>query len=122
MPVYIAAAAQLLVYLWAVPVHLAFCVHLGDDSRLGVGFAVFDPGAALRQAWRGTPKRRDGNAPDWRDVLRMMTRLRLSRAMLRGRLGLGDAALTAVACGGLAAAARGLFLNQAISARENFSG
>ena len=108
MPVYIAAAAQALVYLWSVPVYLAFRVSDRRGLRFGAGISAFAVRGARARCRRrllsGASPR--GNGPDARFALRVLANLRLSSARLRGRIGLGDAALTAMACGAASALAR----------------
>ena len=109
MLVYLIALFQALMYLAAVPVCAAFCLSAGDGVRLGVGVSVFERRFALRRARRfdafppKKPKRRGGKRA-W-GVLRNLRGLGVG---LRGRLCLGDAAATALACGALRALAAAL--------------
>ena len=108
MLVYAVAAVQLLVYLWAIPIHLAIRVDGGGGLRFGAGLSAFDRRAAgLRAARRLSQHDRQSNA-DFGRILRIIRRLTVNRLILEGRLGTGDAALTALACGALTALARGV--------------
>ncbi len=113
MPVYLVALVDALAYLGAVPVCLAFCAEGGAVPRFGVGLAAFDEAAALRRARRDMARpsprarrRKVGSPLVWR----ILKNLRPDRFALWGRLGLGDAAATALACGALRALAAALGL------------
>ena len=108
MPVYIAAALQALIYLWAVPIHLAFRVDGANGLRFGVGLAAFDRSLAARRSKVQTAARSKSEAGgrDKRLALKALMNMKLSSASLTGRLGLGDAALTALGCGTLTILAR----------------
>ena len=103
------AAAQALFYLCAIPVHAAVRLdggEAGPDGELlsvGAGVSAFDRNAARLRARRKLerPKRKRGGGPDARDATRVLRRLRLTRASLRGTVGLGDAAASALAAGAL---------------------
>ena len=103
MLVYIVAIAQSLGYLLSVPVCGAFWLSAGDGLRFGTGLGAFQRRFALRRARRAglrakrRPKRRKKGGPAW--TLRTLARLRGAGLTLRGSLGLGDAAATAVTCG-----------------------
>lgn len=101
MLILLVALAQSLFYLASVPVCAAFCLSARGGLRLGVGVSIFERRFALRRARRldtldKKPKKR-GDARIWR----LLRRLRGMGLGLRGRLGLGDAAATALACGAL---------------------
>ena len=105
MLVYLFAALQALAYLVAVPVCAAFWLSAEDGLRFGVGLSAFERRFALRRARRNGLRRRPalkarrgGNMQRAWSVLR---RLRGASVRLEGRLGLGDAAATALACGAL---------------------
>ena len=102
MLVYIVFLLESLVYLAAVPVCAAFCVSSDHGLRSGAGIGVFRSRGALRRARRamlsGRRRRRRGGH---RWALSLARRLRLSRFCLRGQIGLGDAAATALASGAL---------------------
>lgn len=104
MPVYLTALIEALVYLGAVPVCAAFCLGTGDRPCLGVGISLFSPGAALRAA-RKRPLRAKPSGPKigLPRLWRALRRLRMDTVVLEGRLCLGDAAATAMACGALTA-------------------
>lgn len=108
MPV-VVAVLQSLVYLWAVPVCVAFRLSTRGDLRFGVGVSAFRRRAALRRA-KAKPltlrRRRRGKGE--RLLWRAIRRLRGADIRLRGRISLGDAAATATACGALRALAAAL--------------
>ena len=112
MIVYLAAAAQALVYLAAVPLHLAVCLRTRDGLRYGVGFSAFErrfaQRAALRRLARGARRKAKPGKPPVRPPSGMLRRLRPEGILLRGRLCLGDAAATALACGALRSLEAGL--------------
>ena len=100
MPILLTAIIETLVYLAAIPVNGAFVLSTSDGLRYGVGVGVFGPRPALRRARRCRPvkkRRGQGGAKYARRLLRG------ARIRVRGRLGLGDAAATALACGALGA-------------------
>lgn len=101
MLVYIVAAGEALFYLASVPLCAAFYLSLGDGLRFGSGLGAFERRFALRRARRngGAGKGRGGGRLAWR----VLGRLRGMGVSLRGSLGLGDAAATALACGALRA-------------------
>ena len=104
MIVGLVALMDALFYLLAVPVHLA--VRL-DGLRTGAGLSVFERRAARRRAERKLKiGSGGGKGPDPRRVLRVLSRLRIDRAELTGRVALGDAAATALMCGALNGLAR----------------
>ncbi len=102
------ALVDALAYLGAVPVCLAFCAEGGAVPRFGVGLSAFDEAAALRRALRELARpspRRRRNQKTSPLVWRILKDLRPDRFALWGRVGLGDAAATALACGALRALA-----------------
>lgn len=110
MAVILCAAAAALIYLWNVPLCLALVVLWRDGPQAGAALMPFDAAAARRRAARavkrvGRKKRRGGT--NARAALRIL-RLSRARISLAGRLCLGDAAATALACGGLNALGRAL--------------
>lgn len=100
MLVYIVAVMESLFYLLAVPVHL--CLAL-DGGRVGAGIAAFDPVAALKRSRRRLESSGEdsGEGPGFRQVWAVLRRLRFDSLELTGQVSLGDAAATAMACGGL---------------------
>ncbi len=114
MIVYIVAAAQALVYLGAVPLHLAFCLRTRDGLRFGAGISAFVRRAARRRAQRAArrgelklPKLKKGaSPPGW--LMPCLRCLRLESVRVQGSLGMGEAAATALACGGVRALGRAL--------------
>ena len=107
MLIYIVAAVEALAYLSAVPVCAAFSLSTEGGLRFGVGLGAFERRFALRRARRASvsadkkPRRRGRGDP--KRLWQMVSRLRGADIRLSGRLGLGDAAATAVACGALGA-------------------
>ena len=102
--VYLVFLIDSLLYLAAVPVCAAFCVSSADGLRAGAGVGVFVSRGAWARARRAMAgARRRGRRGDYRRALGLARRLRLSRFSLRGRLGLGDAAATALAGGAVTA-------------------
>lgn len=106
MMVYVVALLDALIYLSAVPVCAAFCLNLRDGLRAGAGVGAFQSRGALRRARRqmarGGPVSIGPNIGPGA-ALRFVRGLRVDRVSLQGRLGLGDAAATALACGALTA-------------------
>ena len=111
------AILDALIYLAEVPICLAFCIGGALPPRFGAGVCAFDEGAALRRAQRDMA-RTAPHKPPRRGELSLLWRtlktLRPDRFMLRGVVGLGDAAATALACGALRALAAAL----GVKARE----
>ena len=107
MLVYIIAILEALAYVGAVPVWVAFCLSTEGGLRAGTGVGVFERRFALRKAREASrsPIAKEGRSRkgDLRRTLAVLKRLRNAGIRLRGRLGLGDAAATAVACGALQA-------------------
>lgn len=103
----IVAALEALYYLMSVPIHLA--VRL-NGARVGSGLSAFDRRGALRRARAALESGRKPNqkAPKARRALKVLLRLRIDRAELAGRVALGDAAATALLCGGITGLARTL--------------
>lgn len=105
MLVLLVAVAEALGYLSAVPLCGVFFFSTRDGLRFGVGLGAFEARHALRRARRDslrprrkTKKRDRASAAR---ALRLLWRLRGAGFSLRGSLGLGDAAATALACGAL---------------------
>lgn len=103
MPILLAAIIETLIYLAAIPVSGAFVLSTANGLRYGVGVGVFGLRGALRRARRYRAGGKGGPGLSW-DVVR---RLRGARIRVRGALGLGDAASTALACGALRALGAG---------------
>ena len=100
MPIILTAILETLIYLLSVPICGAFTLSMAQGVRFGVGVSAFRLGAALRRARAGKPvKKRRSRGGAWR----ILRRLRGARIRVVGRLGLGDAAQTALACGTLRA-------------------
>ena len=105
MPIYLVAAMQSLLYLASVPVCVTFCVSGEGGLKAGAGAGAFNARRALRRARRAMMKSgpRVKNRVPVKALLRLVMRLRFERVSVKGRLGLSDAAATALACGGLTA-------------------
>jgi len=104
------AAGTALFYLSAVPVHLAFALRAGENGGFGAGVSVFEGRFALSAAERNMgkqKKRPQQKLPVNRTVLKsvlksarhILRHARLEAFSARGTISLGDAALTALACG-----------------------
>lgn len=104
------AALDALIYLYHLPLHLAFCLAWRDGLRTGSGLAPMSAGAAMAKAVRamGGEKGPRGRGPLRRLARELLGRTRIDAANLTGRLSLGDAAATALACGALEALGSGL--------------
>lgn len=107
MLVYAVALAQALAYLGAVPLYLALRLRAGDGFKWGVGFSAFERRFALRNLKPRAAKKRGAKIKP-RLAWDFARRLRVERVSVRGRLSLGDAAATAMACGALRALSGGL--------------
>ena len=103
MPVMIVAVVETLLYLLAVPFYWVFTLSAREGVRFGAGVSAFALRGAARRARRYRAVGKGGLGLSW-DVLR---RLRGARIRVRGRLGLGDAGTTALACGALRALGAG---------------
>ena len=104
MPILLTVVDETLLYLLSIPLNAAFTLNTAGGVRWGVGFSAFGAGAALRRArlCRPVKKRRGRGGAKYAGRL-----LRGARIRVRGRLGLGDAAATALVCGALRAAGGG---------------
>ena len=100
MIVYMVALADALFCLRAVPLCLAFRLDYGEGLTGGVGAALFDANAARRKALAPRKPRRSGGRVSFRQLWPMLRRLRVEAVSIRGSLSLGDAAATALLCGG----------------------
>ena len=96
---------QSLLYLASVPVCVTFCVSGEGGLKAGAGAGAFNARRALRRARQAMMKSgpRVKNRVPVKALLRLVMRLRFERVSVKGRLGLSDAAATALACGGLTA-------------------
>ena len=95
MIVFFVAILESVFYLCAIPVKLS--VRL-DDFRAGSQLSVF--GARLNSG--------KGKGPNAMRVIRIIRHIRFERLEARGRVCLGDAAATALLCGGMTAALNAL--------------
>ncbi len=96
------AFVEALFYLMCVPVHLALLLDDRGGLRVGAGVSAFVRRRARRRALRNlgsSGQRRGGMTPE--RAWAVLRRLRFERVELAGRLSLGDAAATSLACGWL---------------------
>lgn len=103
--------AVALFYVGAIPVKLAFHLHLGEEFRFGIGVSIFEERFARNLALRreSMPKKlpaflkKLNLSTALRSALRaarhMLAHTRLDFFQLHGSLGTHDAALTALVCG-----------------------
>ena len=114
MIVYWVAAAELLFYLSAVPLRMAFYLRAGNELRFGAGVGAFERRFARRRAWSHLMSPQTRRSGKWRPKARhipalfhlawqFIRHLHIDQLSLQGRLSLGDAANTALLCGGLQA-------------------
>lgn len=98
------AAAVTLFYLSAIPVHIAFRISIGADSRFSVGISLFEPHFALRHTVRPNLKARrlknEHPLDKLKSALSALKRLKPECIRLGGVFGSDSAALTALVCGG----------------------
>lgn len=106
----IIAAALMLFYLCAVPVHIAFRIRLGADNRFALSVSLFEPRFALRKVRQETsrfkPPKLSGSAKpsDILGIIRAAVRhARPDNLSVHGIFGSNDAASTALVCGCAAA-------------------
>ena len=119
MAVPLTAALVALIYLCAVPWRLALCLRLGPDGvRFGVGAAPFEARFARARALSRRDRRRPSTArrglspgaalrAAWRAAAFALRRVRFG-VDAEGEFGAGDAAVTALVCGGAMALERAL--------------
>lgn len=127
MIVYLIAVLESLAYLAAVPVCAVFCVSGEGGLKAGAGVGAFRARGALRRARRAMAggRRRRRQRGEVKRALALLRRLKLTRISLRGQLGLGDAAATALLSGALtalAAALRGRTKRLDLRLSPDFSG
>ena len=103
MAVSVVAGVQLMVYLLSLPVYFTF---RADNLRIRARLSAFQPSRPRRIT--AVKPANASKSPLLRSVWHFLRALRPTRIALQGTLRLPDAALTALACGGLCAAARGL--------------
>ena len=113
MLVYLIAALEAAFYLMAVPLNAALRFESRGGPHWGLGLSAFAPGRAARQAGRRlrllkSRKRRGLSREKLRLVTGFLRALKPEEARLTGRVSLGDAAATALFCGGLNALGQGL--------------
>ena len=119
------AFIEALFYLMCVPVHLALLLDDRGGLRLGAGVSAFVRHRARRRALRDlAASGRKGNGRTPERAWAVLRRLRLERLELAGRLSLGDAAATCLACGmltGLACALKSRAGSMRADVRPDFS-
>ena len=97
---------QSLLYLASIPVCVAFCASDEGGLKAGTGAGAFSARRAMLRARRdmaGLPAHSKRPRIPAKPLLRLLMRTRFERVRLKGRLGLSDAAATALACGGIMA-------------------
>ena len=111
LTVYLAAALTFGFYLSAVPVKFALILRVAAKPGFGAGTAIFEGRYALRKArrrangkkkhlpWGSIGKRLEKGAAALRIARKLVKNMRLEALHARGRIGLPDAAQTALACG-----------------------
>ena len=130
MLIYLIAALEAAFYLMAVPLNAALRFESQGGPRLGMGLSAFASGRAARQARqrlrRLRPrKRRALPKGSLRLAARFFRELKPEEVRLTGRVSLGDAAATALFCGGLNAlgqSLRGPMPVVCVGVRPDFSG
>jgi hypothetical protein len=101
MPIILTALIEALIYLASIPLCGAFALSTEGGLRFGVGVSAFDLRRALRHARRCRPVRSRRGKNGANQAWQILRRLKGARMGLQGRLGLGDAAATALVCGAL---------------------
>ena len=131
LAVYFAAALTFGFYLSAVPVKFALMLRIAKRSGFGTGPAIFEGRYALRKArrrergekkhlpWGRIGTKLKGAPPALRIIRQISNNIRLEEIHAYGKIGLPDAAQTALACG-LANAAEGIFIARLGSAAVRF--
>ena len=130
--------AVALFYLGAVPVKLAFRLQAGDGFTFRFGISVFESRFALRRTLSPpkTPPKIPGflQKLNWKNALKSARRTlrflihhtKLEEFSLDGFFGTGDAAVTALVCGGISAIGhtlRGIFGRKiSVGLTPDFSG
>ena len=123
---YAAAAVMAGIYLYNLPLMIAL---IWRRDGFGVGLGVFGGRGAVRRAVGRVGKGGGFDIGKARRALRvlakMLARMRLEHFSARLRVGAGDAAQTALLCGGIAAAAhalRGAAESGKVDVRADFTG
>ena len=124
MPIILTALIEALIYLASIPLCGAFALSTEGGVRFGVGVSAFDLRRALRHARRCRPVRSRRGKNGANQAWQILRRLKGARIGLQGRLGLGDAAATAILCGligGLSRALRGRVRRMRVDVRPDFA-
>lgn len=104
MIVPLVTAAVAAFYLSAVPIRLAFSLRTGPDGGFGFGLAPFEARFARRRALKKNIKPPGNFSLPSKEALQAgqvaLKHLHLESIRLEGVFGSGDAALTALVCGG----------------------
>ncbi|MBR6767227.1 MAG: hypothetical protein IKM02_04680 [Clostridia bacterium] len=108
MIVYLVAAIEILLYLCAVPLHIAVCFQAGDSFSTSAAFSFFEGRFAKRRAFMRL-ERAEKKPPDAHKGISMPRKVRLILHILRhmdsisikihGNVSTSDAAATALICG-----------------------
>lgn len=103
----IVASALTLFYIAAIPVHIVFRLKTGANEPFQVGISLFEPRFVLKPVPR---KKKNFSPPkefhplDTLSAAKAALRhLKIDQIRLDGEFGSGDAALTALICGGISA-------------------
>ena len=101
------AAAVLLFYAAAIPVHITFRLQTDADVPFRFGISLFEPCRSFKPVQRREKRfRLPGKlhpADAFLSVKTALKRLRIERIILNGSFGSGDAAATALICGSISA-------------------
>lgn len=111
MIVYWVAAVEVLFYLSAVPLRMAFYLRSENGLQFGAGVGVFERRFAQRSALARLTGEKPMPAPkkfSWEKLpaiaklsLQFLRNIHIDQFSLYGRFSLGDAASTALVCGGV---------------------
>ena len=110
MIVYWVAAIETLIYLSAIPLHIAIYIRATDGFAISAGFSLFEKRFARKRAFRrlGRAQKAKRNRPSGKSmprkvrlIIHMLRHLKQIRIHFRGTLGLGDAASTALIYGSI---------------------
>ena len=101
-------AAVTIFYLTSIPVHIAFQLRIGADSRFGLGVSIFEPRFARRHALDEGATFKPPKLPKKLHPLdalsaakTVLAHIKIDRVRLDGVFGSDDAAVTALVCGGV---------------------
>ena len=108
MIVYWVALLETLVYLCAIPLHVAVFFHTENGIKVSAGFSLFEKRFAQKRAYRRLTKDNSKHPKDAhafpyhaRLLIRILLRLRYGRIYVHGSFSTGDAAHTALIMGSI---------------------